>query len=158
MSTADLRLMVGLVAVIAPGLHILSDILELLCGRFSPLQLSVSYIAFLAIPFVVIGLHAMQHSRGGWLSLVDAVGYGAAFIFFAGTAMYAPVRKTSDHPTMVGELGAPYTIHGVLNGRRGAALRRGRRSGRHPAAMDKDTARHRRDPESRFRRLAAAGH
>jgi hypothetical protein len=100
MSTAELRLVVGLVAVIAPALHILSDILELLRGGFSPLQLSVSYIAFLAIPFVVIALHAMQHSRGGWLSLAGAVSYGGAFIFFAGTAMYALVRKTSGYATM----------------------------------------------------------
>ncbi len=56
----------------------------------------------------------MQHLRGGWLSLVGAVSYGAAFTFFAGTAMYALVRKTSDYATMVGELGSLHMVHGVL--------------------------------------------
>jgi len=79
MSAEDLRLPVGLVALISAVLYMISDLLELVSEGFSPAQLSMTYIAFVAIPFVVLGLHAIQQSRGGWLSLIGAVAYGASF-------------------------------------------------------------------------------
>ena len=42
MSTDDLRLPVGLAALISPVLHTLSDLLELLGGGFSSIQLYVT--------------------------------------------------------------------------------------------------------------------
>jgi hypothetical protein len=114
MSTDELRRPVGLAAVIAPGLSILSDAVELLGGGFSPFQLSVTYVGFLAVPFVVLGLHASQQPRGGWLSLAGAVAYGTAFIFFAGTVVHALAQETRDYAALVGQLGLLYPVHGGL--------------------------------------------
>jgi len=114
MSHRALRMVVGVAAVASSALYIVSDLLELAFGGFSRGQLWVTYVAFLAIPFVVIGLHAVQAPRAGWLSLAGALGYGASFVFFAGTVVYALARGTSDYGAMVGELGAMYKAHGVL--------------------------------------------
>ena len=100
-------------AIVAPSLHIVSDLMELAQG-FSATQLVLNYLAFVAMPFIVMGLHVIQAPRGGALSLVGALSYGASFIYFAGTTTYALVRKTPDYDSLLAELGPLYTIHGAL--------------------------------------------
>jgi hypothetical protein len=93
--------------------HSITDLLELASG-FSPLQLWLNYLAFLVIPFVMIGLHAVQRPRAGAMSLIGATAFGASFIYFAGTATYALARDTPDYATLLGELGPLYTAHGAV--------------------------------------------
>ena len=109
-----LRLIISLTAIISPLLHILSDLLEVFGGGFSAIQLWINYLAFLPIPFMMVGLYAFQRPRVGWLSLVGAIAYGTSFIFFAGTTLYALVAKTADYPTLIEELGSIYTFFGGL--------------------------------------------
>ncbi len=114
MLSKNLRLIIGLVTVISPILHILSDLLEVFGGAFSAEQLWINYIAFVPIPFLMIGLYAIQRPYASWMSLTGAIFYGASFIFFAGTTLYALVSKTEDYSTLVEELGSIYTFHGGL--------------------------------------------
>ena len=110
----NLRLIIGLATIIAFTLHILSDALEVLSGGFSANQLWINYVAFLPIPFLMVGLYAVQLPRVGWMSLGGAIAYGTSFIFFSGTTLYALVAKTADYPTLVEELGSIYTFFGGL--------------------------------------------
>ena len=109
-----LRSLIGLATIIAFTLHILSDLLEVFTGGFSAEQLWINYVAFLAIPFLMIGLYAVQLPLSGWMSLTGAIAYGTSFIFFAGTTLYALVAKTPDYSTLLEELGSIYTFYGGL--------------------------------------------
>ncbi|MGB5634281.1 MAG: hypothetical protein WBM44_21535 [Waterburya sp.] len=109
-----LRLIIGWTAIISPLLYILSDLLEVFGGGFAASQLWINYVAFLPIPFLMIGLYAFQRPRSSWMSLTGAIAYGTSFIFFAGTTLYALVAKTANYSTLVEELGSIYTFHGGL--------------------------------------------
>jgi hypothetical protein len=113
-NNSGMRTLVGTSAVIAPALHSLTDVLEALGGGFSVPQLGLNYVAFVAMPFIVLGLYAMQRPRMGWLGLSGALTYGAAFVYFAGTTAYALARGTPDYATLLRELGGLYIAHGVL--------------------------------------------
>lgn len=113
-SETALRRLVGVTALASSGLYLLSDAAELLGRGFSSVQLYATYVAFVAVPFVVLGLHALQRPRAGWLGLVGAVSYGVSYVFYAGTALHAIVTKTTDYAALVGDLGTLYTIHGGL--------------------------------------------
>ena len=114
MSTNELRLFIGLTTLVSSSLYLLSELVELVQGGLNPLQLYLTYIAFAAVPFYIIGLHALQSSKVGCVSLIGAVCYGGAFIFFSGTALYALVDQTSDYTTLVEKFGLLYAIHVVL--------------------------------------------
>ena len=109
-----LPLIIGWIAIISPLLHILSDLLEVFGGGYGASQLWINYLAFLPIPWLMIGLYAFQRPRSSWMSLAGAIAYGTSFIFFAGTTLYALVSKTADYSTLLEELGGIYTFHGVL--------------------------------------------
>jgi hypothetical protein len=108
------RTLLGGGAVLAPALHTLTDLMEFAGGGFSAVQLGMNYGAFVAMPFVLIGLYAIQKPSMGTDGLVGALAYGVAFVYFAGTTMYAIAYPISDYATLLQELGVIYTAHGVL--------------------------------------------
>jgi hypothetical protein len=108
------RTLVGSGAVLAPALHTLTDAMEFAGGGFSTVQLGMNYAAFVAMPFVLIGLYAIQKPSMGADGLVGALAYGVAFVYFAGTTMYAIAYPISDYATLLQELGVVYTAHGAL--------------------------------------------
>ena len=114
MLSKNLRLIVGFTTIIASTLYILSDFLEILGDGFSAEQLWINYVAFLPIPFLMIGLYAFQLPPSGWMSLTGAIAYGTSFIFFSRTTLYALVAQTADYPSLVAELGSIYTFFGGL--------------------------------------------
>lgn len=109
-----LRRLIGLTAVIAPAMHVFSDLLEVLGGGYSSWQLWINYASFVVLPFLIVGLHAAQYARGGWPSLAGALLYGSSFVFFAGTTQYALVQKIPDYEVLLAELGPTYWAHGAL--------------------------------------------
>ena len=111
---SSLRRIVGITAIIAPALHLFSDILEWAGGGFSPIQLLINYIGFLPIPFLMLGLYAYQRPRIGWVGLIGSVLYGVAFIYFAHTTLIALEESISDYEILWRKLGDFYTFHGVL--------------------------------------------
>jgi Na+/phosphate symporter len=87
---------------------------ELAAGRLSTGQLIVTYLAEALIPFFILGLHGVQHPKGGWLSLLGAVLYGFAFVGFSATVLYPLVTGTRDADAVFDDFGAIYTSHAVL--------------------------------------------
>lgn len=110
----SLQRWIGAVAVGASALHLLSDGLEWIGRGFSPAQLWMSYLAFLFIPVLLVGLYAIQRPKVPPGALLGAVVYGAAFVYFAHTALYALAEHTADYATLVKRLGPAYTVHGAL--------------------------------------------
>ncbi len=112
--TITLCWIVSITAIIAPSLHILSDVLEWTGGGFSRTQLLINYAGFLPMPFLMLGLYAYQRPRIGWIGLIGSVLYGVAFIYFAHTTLIALEESIPNYEILWERLGGVYTFHGVL--------------------------------------------
>jgi hypothetical protein len=106
--------LIGVAALSFSALYFLSDVIEALQGGFSIPQLLLTLAAEAAIPFVVIGLYAVQRPRIGRLGLVSTLAYAYAFVFFTGTVVYALVNGTNDYSALSDDLGALMTAHGAI--------------------------------------------
>ena len=89
-----LERVVGLAAVAAPALHLLSDVMEWTSGGFTRPQLLINYGAFVAMPATMLGLYAVQRPGIGLSGLPGAVLYGFAFVYFS-----RPSRSSRCHST-----------------------------------------------------------
>jgi len=112
--TSAVARLVGLAAVTFSGLYVLSDIIETVAGGFSGPQLILTLVAEAAIPFIVLGLYAVQRPRIGWLGFVSASAYAYSYVFFTGTVVYAIVNGTSDYSDLTSKLGASMIVHGAI--------------------------------------------
>ena len=113
-SDRQLHQLIGLAAILAPAVHTLTDVAEWTYGGFSAPLLWANYLAFLVIPFLMVGLYAVQRPRIGSVGLVGALLYGASFIYFAHTSMFALTERVPDYQTLWQILGAVYTMHGLM--------------------------------------------
>lgn len=109
-----LAIATGVVAIAAPALHTLSDALEWQRGGFSTEQLWLNYAAFVPMPWLLLGLWAVQAPRPGATGLVGAILYGAAFAYFSHTTLYALAERVPTYEALWSRLGAAYTAHGVV--------------------------------------------
>jgi hypothetical protein len=110
-----LRLLVGLTALIAPFLHSLSDFIELYQGGFSTAQLWLNYVAFLPMPWLLLGIYVVHEEPGpGWTALAGALLYGVAFTYFSHTTLLALEQHVTTYEALWGLLGSTYTVHGAL--------------------------------------------
>jgi len=109
-----LRWMIAIAAIAAPLLHSVSDGMEWIGGGFSPIQLLINYVGFLLIPFVMVGLYAVQRSQIGWVGCFGAVIYGIAFIYFAHTTLFALNANIAHYEMLLRELGGVYVLHSGL--------------------------------------------
>jgi len=105
---------IAVAAVVVPGAFILSDLLEWSRGGFSVGQLYLTYLAFLPLPFLMLGLYAVQRPAISWVGLLGALLFGASYIYFAHTALYALIDHTPDYETLWHRLGITYTVHGAV--------------------------------------------
>ncbi len=112
--TKTLFWIIAVTAIAAPILHLISDVLEWKDGGFSRIQLLINYAGFLPMPFLMLGLYAVQRPKIGWLGLVGAVLYGIAFIYFAHTTLLALEESFANYESLWKRLGAVYTFHGGL--------------------------------------------
>jgi hypothetical protein len=106
--------LVGLSAVGFSLDYIVSDLLELAQGGFSPVQLALTYAAEAALPVFVIGLYAVQRPRIGWLGLVGAIGYAYCYVAFTATVVYSVVEDVPDWVALTARLGPWFLAHGAL--------------------------------------------
>lgn len=109
-----LNVVVGSAALAAPALHSLTDAMEWLHGGFSALQLWLNYLAFLPMPWLLLGLYAAHERRPNAAGLVGAILYGAAFTYFAHTTLYALVERIPTYEALWVRLGTVYTANGAL--------------------------------------------
>jgi len=110
----QLQVLIGVVAIVAPGLHLATDILEWANGGFSSLQLWLNYAAFLPMPFLLVGLYAAQLPQIRSVGLLGALLYGMAFVYFAHTTLYALRQGIPNYDALWAHLGPLYTVHGGL--------------------------------------------
>lgn len=111
---AALRWATGIAAIVAPSLHTLTDAMEWWQGGFTPAQLWLNYAAFVPMAWLLLGLCALRMPPLGTVALAGALLYGAAFVYFAHTTLYALAEATRDYAALWGRLGATYTVHGAL--------------------------------------------
>jgi hypothetical protein len=96
------------------GLYFVSDFVETIQGGFSTGQLWLTFVAEVAVPFMVIGLAFVQRPQLGRLGVVSAVAYAYCYLFFTGTVVYALVNATPAYETLSLELGWSMTVHGAV--------------------------------------------
>jgi hypothetical protein len=113
-ASADVVLLIGSAAVAFSALYFATDVIELLQGGFSTVQLALTYAAEAAIPLFVLGLYALQRPRIGRLGLVGALAYAYTFVFFTSTVVYALVDHTRDWDALTSAFGEWMTIHSAL--------------------------------------------
>jgi hypothetical protein len=109
-----LRGLVGTAAVVAPILHTFTDVMEWHQGGFSTTQLWLNYIAFLPMPWLLLGICSVRAGPLGAAALTGAVLYGFAFTYFAHTTLFALEVSARDYATLWHDLGSTYTVHGAL--------------------------------------------
>lgn len=112
--TRSMKMAVGFFAVVAPLLHFVSDLMEWIAAGYSSPQLLINYVGFLMMPFIFIGLYAVQIPRVSIGVLVAAILYGSAFVYFGHTTLYALQENIADYEALWFRLGRVYTIHGIL--------------------------------------------
>ena len=106
--------LVGSTALAFSTLYLLSDAIEALQGGFSEAQLWLTLVAEAAIPVFVIGLYIVQRPQIGRLGQISAVAYAYAYVFFAGTVVYALLDQTSDYDVLSHALQPWMTLHGAI--------------------------------------------
>jgi hypothetical protein len=110
----ELRALVGLAAISFSIIYILSDLIELAQGGFSPVQLALTYAAEATLPLFVLGLYALQRPQIGRLGLIGAVGYAYSYVAFTATVVYSFVEHTPDWVALTRRLGLWFLVHGVI--------------------------------------------
>ena len=105
--------LVAIAAIVFPILHSITDVMEWLQGGFSPLHLWLNYLAFLPVPALMLGLHAIQRPQIARWGLAGALLYGFTFIYFAHTALYALTAHVPTYEQLWTRLGWIYTVHGA---------------------------------------------
>jgi hypothetical protein len=111
---SQLNIAVGIAALVAPALHSLTDVMEWYHGGFSTAQLWLNYLAFLPMPWLLLGLYAAHDPRPNIFGLVGALLYGVAFTYFAHTTLYALAEGIPTYEALWSRLGELYTVHGAL--------------------------------------------
>lgn len=105
---------VGMVAVMSSMIYVSSDLVEVLQGGFSDVQLGLTLVAEAAIPFVVLGLAAAQRPTFEWWGWVAAAAYAYSYVFFTGTVVYAWTDDIEDYAQLTDELGTAMLVHGAV--------------------------------------------
>jgi hypothetical protein len=113
-SQSQLSIAVGIAALAAPALHSITDMLEWYQGGFSAIQLWLNYIAFLPMPWLLLGLYTVRQPRPNVFGLIGALLYGVAFIYFAHTTLYAITEQVPTYEALWIRLGSLYSVHGAF--------------------------------------------
>ena len=113
-SQSQLSIAVGIAALAAPALHSITDMLEWYQGGFSAIQLWLNYIAFLPMPWLLLGLYTVRQPRPNVFGLIGALLYGVAFIYFVHTTLYAITEQVPTYEALWIRLGSLYSVHGAF--------------------------------------------
>lgn len=113
-SRFDLRIVVGVAAIVFSAVYLASDLIEVAQGNFSTLRLSLTYVGEAAIPFFVLGLYAVQRPRIGRLGLFGAIAFAYSYVFFASTVVYAIAARTPNWAALGKVFGPWMILHGLI--------------------------------------------
>lgn len=106
--------LISMITFLGFGLYILSDIIELFSKALTPGQQILTYVAMLMIPFSMMGLYALDHKKGGLPLLIGMGLIAMAFVYFAGTALYAFAENEANYGSLIEKLKISYLFHGIL--------------------------------------------
>ncbi len=109
-----LRCVVGAAALVAPVLHSVTDAMEWYRHGFSAAQLWLTYIAFVPMPWLLLGIYAVHEDELGVAALIGALLHGIAFTYFAHSALYALAEHVPTYEALWQRLGTTYTVHGAF--------------------------------------------
>jgi hypothetical protein len=109
-----LRYVVGAAALVAPVLHSVTDAMEWYRHGFSAAQLWLNYIAFVPMPWLLLGICAVHEGDLGASGLIGALLHGIAFTYFSHTALYALAEHVPTYEALWQRLGTTYTVHGAF--------------------------------------------
>jgi hypothetical protein len=112
--SSALRTVVGTAAIAAPVLHSVTDAVEWHQGGFSAAQRWMNHLAFLPMPWLLLGIYALCAEELDPTALVGALLYGAAFTCFAHTTLYALKSGVTDYESLWRQLGPAYTFLGAV--------------------------------------------
>ena len=107
-------IIVGLVAIVAPALHTLSDVLEWYQQGYTEMQLWLKYLAFIPMPWLLLGVCLVHTPRLGALGIVGALLYGLGFVYFEHTVLYALTEGIPGYPDLRSRLGTLNTVYGTF--------------------------------------------
>ncbi|MCB0360030.1 MAG: hypothetical protein KDD44_10350 [Bdellovibrionales bacterium] len=113
-SLRELRLLVSVSAISAPVLHSLTDLMEWYQRGFSEAQLWLNYLAFLPMPWLLLGVYAVHNRDLGFPALFGALLHGIAFTYFAHTTLLALDSHVPTYDALWQQLGMEYTFYGAL--------------------------------------------
>ncbi len=113
-ASESLHIVVGVTAIVAPILHSVTDAMEWYQHGFSAAQLWLNYLAFLPMPWVLLGTYAIRQGELGLAALIGSLLYGVAFTYFAHTTLYALATHAPSYEALWEQLGATYTVHGAF--------------------------------------------
>ena len=105
---------IGLGALVFSALYFLSDVIEMMQGGFSGVQLWLTLLAEAAVPIFIVGLAVVQRPRIGRLGASSAFAYAYSYVFFTGTVVYALLNGTKDYATLSDRLGPLMVVHGAV--------------------------------------------
>lgn len=108
-----LRVVVGTAAIAAPVLHCITDAMEWYQGGFTPPQLWLNYVAFLPMPWLLLGICAVCAEELRASAIAGALLYGVAFTYFAHTTLFALHSQLPGYEALWRQLGSTYTAHGA---------------------------------------------
>jgi hypothetical protein len=114
LSEKHIKEIIGIGAIAFFFLHSLTDLIEILNNGFSNPQLILTYISFIFIPMIIIGMFSINWKKAGWIGLIGTILYSISFIYFASTAIYPLMNKTRDYEILLTELGFIYYFHGGM--------------------------------------------
>lgn len=111
---SKLKFAVGVLALVAPALHSVTDVMEWYNRGFTDTQLWLNLLAFLPMPLLLLGLCSVQVPKPGFYGVLGALLYGLAFAYFTYTTLYALAERVPTYDDLWARLGPVYTVFGGL--------------------------------------------
>ena len=100
--------------MIAPAMHLATDVMEWWGGGYGEWQLRVNLLAFLPMPLLLLGICTALGGRPARMIVWGALLYGASFIYFIYTTIYAIEKDLPNYETLWSQLGSSYTLAGAV--------------------------------------------
>lgn len=100
--------------MIAPAMHLATDVMEWWVGGYGELQLWANLVAFLPMPLLLLGICMALDHHPARVTVLGALLYGVSFIYFIYTTAYAIAGNIPDYETLWSQLGPVYTVAGGL--------------------------------------------
>jgi hypothetical protein len=94
----------------APAPHWATHAMEWPQGGFSEIHLCLDYLAFVPMPWLLLGLCVVRQPKPDLMAIAGAISYGAAFTYFTFATLYAIPEHIPNYELLRGDWGRPITL------------------------------------------------